>query len=278
VVDAIIVVAILLVSGVLGRTVVRRHSGVADAIVSRGLDEARLALGTYDLRMVMRSMLNEVVASAVPSLERSYLPNDLRFGLHPRDIARWGGYADGLVSELELLMGRELAGRPDFALLGDGRLHLEIHEDSEASPGRPTFRGCVRQSAAAHGSVKAPVSAQDGHTEPIAFGGATALYIEDDSPWSLRVPGQPSVTILGQMLIGRDRKHADIVFDDRWVSREHAHLSWVDGTLTIVDLDSVNGTFVNGARIASEQLVAGDVVRVGRGVSFRIERAAAGKH
>lgn len=55
------------------------------------------------------------------------------------------------------------------------------------------------------------------------------------------------------------------------VSRSHAFFECRDGRLVVRDLDSTNGTRVNGARIAAQQettLVPGDVVTLGGQVEF----------
>ncbi len=62
--------------------------------------------------------------------------------------------------------------------------------------------------------------------------------------------------------IGRDPGN-DIVVDDLMVSRRHAEVVAADGSLEIVDLDSQNGTFVNGERILRSVIQLGDVVSVG---------------
>jgi predicted component of type VI protein secretion system len=55
------------------------------------------------------------------------------------------------------------------------------------------------------------------------------------------------------------------------VSRRHCELFEDDGRLIIRDLGSSNGTFVNGKRIGSQQVVKpGDVITVG-GVTLRID-------
>lgn len=55
----------------------------------------------------------------------------------------------------------------------------------------------------------------------------------------------------------------DLVIDDLLVSREHAVLRSADSLLTIDDLKSRNGTFVNGARVTTASLKSGDVVAIG---------------
>jgi DNA-binding response OmpR family regulator len=55
----------------------------------------------------------------------------------------------------------------------------------------------------------------------------------------------------------------DVVIDDRWVSRYHAQLRREDEHYSIHDLDSKNGTYVNGRRItAPTELADGDEIQV----------------
>ncbi|MCP4501318.1 MAG: FHA domain-containing protein [Deltaproteobacteria bacterium] len=72
------------------------------------------------------------------------------------------------------------------------------------------------------------------------------------------------------MVLGRDAA-ADIHLDNRALSRRHAQLEKRGAAIWIRDLDSQNGTFVNGERIDEPQpLNTGDVVEVGR-YQLRIE-------
>lgn len=55
----------------------------------------------------------------------------------------------------------------------------------------------------------------------------------------------------------------DIVVDDRWVSRYHARIRRDGDTYLVEDLDSKNGTFVNGRRITQPVTLSdGDEVQV----------------
>ena len=61
------------------------------------------------------------------------------------------------------------------------------------------------------------------------------------------------------------RQDADLVVEDPEVSRRHAVLRSSGGSVVVEDLDSTNGTFVNGERIRGPIKVGpGDQVRVGR--------------
>ena len=58
---------------------------------------------------------------------------------------------------------------------------------------------------------------------------------------------------------------ADFIVDAPLVSRVHCRLTVApDGTLEVRDLESTNGTFVNGERIEKARLESGDRLGVGR--------------
>jgi ABC transport system ATP-binding/permease protein len=57
---------------------------------------------------------------------------------------------------------------------------------------------------------------------------------------------------------------ADFIVDAALVSRLHCRITARAGGLDVVDLKSTNGTFVNGRRIGTATLAAGDTLRVGR--------------
>jgi ABC-type multidrug transport system ATPase subunit/CRP-like cAMP-binding protein len=64
-----------------------------------------------------------------------------------------------------------------------------------------------------------------------------------------------------RITIGRGPEN-DLPFPSRLVSREHAVVEWTGETYSIRDLDSSNGTFVNGQRIAQAALQDGDEIWV----------------
>jgi pSer/pThr/pTyr-binding forkhead associated (FHA) protein len=65
-----------------------------------------------------------------------------------------------------------------------------------------------------------------------------------------------------RMLIGRDPT-CTIRLDDSQVSERHASLRWRDGKLVLTDLDSTNGTFVNGKPTTKSELHDNDEIKVG---------------
>jgi hypothetical protein len=64
------------------------------------------------------------------------------------------------------------------------------------------------------------------------------------------------------LAIGRDPQN-DITLDDRRVSRKHAEIRLRLGRYTLYDLQSTNGTYVNGRRVAEVVLADGDRLSIG---------------
>jgi hypothetical protein len=71
--------------------------------------------------------------------------------------------------------------------------------------------------------------------------------------------------------IGRAPK-SDIFLDDVTVSREHAVVEQRDDGIHIVDLSSLNGTYVNRVRVEDALLADGDELQVGKYRLTYIER------
>ncbi len=67
----------------------------------------------------------------------------------------------------------------------------------------------------------------------------------------------------GETTVGRS-PDCGIFLDDVTVSRKHAILREREGTFSIEDQGSLNGTFVNRKRVESAQLEDGDELQVGK--------------
>jgi len=64
--------------------------------------------------------------------------------------------------------------------------------------------------------------------------------------------------------VGRGGQNDLVLMDDDFASARHARIEVRGDGVWVQDLDSTNGTFVNGTRVAGAQrLGAGDVLRVG---------------
>ncbi len=82
--------------------------------------------------------------------------------------------------------------------------------------------------------------------------------------WVLETGGRRIALARGEVVLGRSRD-CEIVLRDGSISRTHALLSVTAERVTVQDLDSANGTFVDGARVREETALApGGQLRLGR--------------
>ena len=65
------------------------------------------------------------------------------------------------------------------------------------------------------------------------------------------------------LTIGRAPDNA-VIIDNPAVSGHHARVFSESGAVILEDLNSTNGTFVNGTRVQSAQLSSGDRLQIGR--------------
>ena len=68
--------------------------------------------------------------------------------------------------------------------------------------------------------------------------------------------------LVGRIVVGRDPS-CEVSHDDSLLSRRHAEFVAEGDLVSVRDLGSRNGVFVNGARIAEHVLEPGDVVQIG---------------
>src|SRR5690242_5882623 len=77
------------------------------------------------------------------------------------------------------------------------------------------------------------------------------------------------------VVIGRGAK-SDIVLQDNEVSRSHCRFLRVLADYELHDLDSANGTFVNGQRVLEPWLLQDDcIIEIGDSITFHFERGTA---
>ena len=74
------------------------------------------------------------------------------------------------------------------------------------------------------------------------------------------------------VVIGR-LAECTIPINDPSASRRHAQISVENGAVFVTDLNSTNGTKVNGRRVERQRLATGDLITIGT-TSFRFEAIA----
>jgi hypothetical protein len=164
-------------------------------------------------------------------------PNHFTFAVSPSDADQFASFEDALTRELADA-ARQHARDEHYAFLGPVEVVLE--RDPNLTTGQFLLAGEVRE-----GETRGPVGSivtADGHR----------LTIGNDPLTIGRLP------------------ECDIVVSDPAVSRRHAEIRRRDGAFVVVDLDSTNGTKVNGAGVRERALADGDEIAVGS-VAMRFE-------
>ncbi|MCH2202779.1 MAG: GGDEF domain-containing protein [Fuerstiella sp.] len=99
-------------------------------------------------------------------------------------------------------------------------------------------------------------------------GSANAVSTTDGPGCLLQIYPVPDIPGLmrlgsGRSVLGRDDT-CDITIDDSSVSRMHATVEWSNDTYCITDLNSTNGSWINGTKLAPQTpLAGGELIRLG---------------
>src|SRR5215210_7115101 len=215
----------------------------------------------------------QVALAMMQSRGSTSTPALLRIGLHPGDDLS----LDRVFQEQPVLVVIADVHRPDVdGLVTHGRV-ADLHEIL-LPPGRYDVSVFVFEDDAVETvsgvGWEGNLLIEDGFDVelsiavqgvPIEF---SEILIEDDF-WTRMVfdSGEELNVSAAVISIGR-APSCDLVIDDLTISGEHALLGYTPQGWVIEDQNSTNGTYVNGARVASEYVNPGDVVTVGR-TSFR---------
>jgi hypothetical protein len=77
--------------------------------------------------------------------------------------------------------------------------------------------------------------------------------------------GEYPLPSTGELVIGR-ASDLDMVLIEDMVSRKHARMTFAEDAITISDLGSTNGTFVNGEKVKTAPLKEGDRILIGTSI------------
>jgi hypothetical protein len=221
---------------------------------------------------IARKLAREMEEHKSSSVSRTYVPNEYKVFLSPRDRQRFADYEEALAAELSGYL-LEHARRERLAMLSkpviefetDRRLGLgefgiqtrlvQPHEDEPEPEPDPNAGRTMIYSTANRVAEPLERRARDRHE--------TALLIVDGKRMMVGPTGAT---------IGRSRQ-CDVVVNDPNVSRQHAEIRPRGGSWVLTDLGSTNGSTLNGRRIeGSEVIKPGDEVEVGTSkIRFELE-------
>jgi hypothetical protein len=216
-----------------------------------------------------RAMLENQRASVGSSI----VPNAYVVRLNPRDYAQIEGYAAGLSRQMESwLFG--VASKRQLTVLA--KIEVSFVEDSKAPQRNPRIDASITD----HVAPPSPQRRQPrGQQRGAAHRPAAPRYTPAEATSVFHVPTRPSGALQfraiagavtdstftipeGTSTIGRSDENT-IVLDLPDVSRRHARLERAGLHLRIYDLNSTNGTRVNGEAVHISDVQEGDHVQIG---------------
>ena len=238
-----------------------------EAMASRVIEgwSARLFRARLQPVQIAKRVIRAMEAHQTISLAKTFVPNSYLVSLSPSDYVQFEQYKRSLERDLaEAVLGA--ARDRSFTLLAYPTVELE--QDADISPGDLRVACALVDASGEEVPANEPErlgSVETGHT----------MVLDRDALRAAR-PRAPQGAIVARegrvrrvvpltaypFTVGRDPKN-DIVLDDRRVSRRHAEVRLRLGRYTLYDLQSTNGTFVNGRRIAEMVLSDDDRITIG---------------
>lgn len=176
---------------------------------------------------------------------RLIAPSEYVVRVHPEELARLGAEREYLQRQWAELL-HDLALRVGASLNGPIRVTMSADERLPSGSSEIETIDSVRRANAAWPAL--------------------ALRVIKGLPPEQRYP------LEGRVSVGRGAG-VTIALVDPSVSRRHATIEIVNGAAILADLNSRNGTFVNGERVKKQPLCPGDVVRFGK-TELRVEETA----
>jgi FHA domain-containing protein len=229
---------------------------------------------------IARKLAREMEEHKSVSLSRTYVPNEYRVFLSPRDRERFAEYEEALRTELVGYLlehaRREhlvLTSRPVVEFETDDRLRLGEFGIQTRAVAPPAQHEEEIERAVADGLP----SEASGRTMVYSTAGRVAEPLEERARSRshtalLLMGGKRLVVGPAGATMGRSRQ-CDVMVDDPNVSREHAEIRPRGGSWVLSDLNSTNGSRLNGRRLDhSEVLKPGDEIELGTTVlTFELE-------
>jgi hypothetical protein len=209
--------------------------------------------GVFRLRVqpaeIGRRLERAMLDGRVTSVGTSLAPNVYEVRLHPEDVARFTSWEQALSREMETWLA-ELAFARGLSTVGP----IQVRLVEDASVGRRSVQAEGRYDPGAAPAEKSRRSAR-GLTRPLRL-------LPTD-------PGLPQVSLVSSPVrVGRATDN-DLVLTDPEVSRHHARLEPDGHGWRAVDLGSTNGTWVNGVRLNTGTITAGDEIAFG-GIRYTV--------
>lgn len=210
------------------------EKGLERAVNSAFAKTFRSGIQPVEIASALRSELDK--KAAVVSRERILAPNTFVVRLAPSDDERMAGLGGALVDELHTLVQKHAKAQGySFA----GPVTISVERDDSLSTG--TLRV---DSSTAQGSI--------------AWRGV------------VDVEGKRHPLVRSRTVIGRG-SDADITISDAGTSRRHVEILWDGERAMVRDMNSTNGTTLDGRKVREAALPPDSTVTIGRtAIVFRV--------
>ena len=213
----------------------RRLGGLVEGLFSKtfrsGVQPVEIA------KRVVRAMDDEKQVA----ISEVWAPNRFEISLSNDDAPRFQQIEVALVGELKQLV-LETAAERGWGLVGPPEVELFVDKDMRK------------------GDLDVEASLMEGEEKvvptPMPANERAELVVHDEGT-TRRVPVDKEILTIGRL------PDCDIVLGDKGASRRHAQIRTRDGTSTLTDLGSTNGTKLNGQQVQSRALEDGDRITVG---------------
>lgn len=224
--------------------VLNRFENRLEQLVSGAFARAfRSAVQPVELASALQREVDN--SAQILSRDRRLVPNSFQVELSPADYDRLAPYGTTLAQELTDLL-REHAHEQNYVFTGPVSISFDKAEDLS------TGRFHVRSAAMAR------VTPADERSVTASAVRRAHVVLEVNG---VRHPLEPPGLVIGRGTA------ADLRINDPGVSRRHAEIRVVPGGLvpevSVIDLGSTNGMFVNGQRVQQATLDDGAEVRIG---------------
>jgi hypothetical protein len=214
-----------------------------------------------------RKLVKEMEDHRTVSVSRVYVPNEYRVYLSPADREQFTDYEASLRAELQDYLA-EHARREGHVLLTPPKVLMETDDDLTMGEFGIATRMVQGERPNGGDGAAPPLTVEPGAT--MIYRPRTPLPPEGPDPEvalaqeivTLTVNGKRRELDTRRVVIGRS-KDCDVQISDPNASRRHAEVRQEGAAYWLIDLDSTNGSSVNGRRTARGKLESGDVITIG---------------
>jgi hypothetical protein len=203
-----------------------------------------------------RKLERAMVTNQVVSIDSTLVPNDYHVILNPQYLIQFADLLPGLCHQMEAWL-TDVADMHGFRLIDQARV-LIVGDDSvprRAIQVTAAIADKPNRSQREHDDLQRTelyrIVAKSSGVQPLRF------KFSNGPQAGVEFLLKKNVTTLGRALDN------DIVLESSEVSRHHARIELQTDGMRIIDLNSTNGTRVNGRSVRSQAIKAGDEITFG---------------